>query len=144
MLDLKTRVDLEEEKFAILRHEELDRAGIPVARGTRHADRGFAQTRTQRVVDRGAGCLLDELLVATLYRAITLAEPEDPSVLVGDDLHLDVARALQEAFDEELRPAERRLCLTGRQPPRGVQLGCVPYRPHALATAAAGGFQHHR
>ena len=59
---------------------------------------------------RGAG-LLDHLLVAALDRAVAHARRPDVAVVVGDDLHLDVAGIGDEAFEEHDRVAERALGL---------------------------------
>ena len=109
MLDLQPGVHLEE------REQLLVRAG----RGTRRCrrrrsrrpctrrDRGLAQRPVllggQR---RGAG-LLEHLLVAPLHRAVADARRPDRAVLVGDDLHLDVPAALDQALHEDDRVAER-------------------------------------
>ena len=47
--------------------------------------------RAQLGVDGRRGRLLDDLLVAALDRALPLEEVDDVAVLVGEDLHLDVA-----------------------------------------------------
>ena len=58
----------------------------------RERDRGAAHLLAQRRVDRGRGAFLDQLLVPPLHRAVALAEMHDIAVLVGEHLHLDVAR----------------------------------------------------
>ena len=57
---------------------------------------------------RWAGCFLDELLVASLHRAVTLTEVDRVAVLVADDLKLDVSWPLQVFLDVHIAVAERR------------------------------------
>ncbi len=51
------------------------------------------QTRRRR--------FLDHLLVAPLHRAVALAQRHDLARAVAEDLHLDVARVLDELFQEQ-------------------------------------------
>src|SRR5712691_5252338 len=100
MLDLEARVHLEEREAAARVDEELNGAGVLVSRGARDPDRRVAETLAQRGVDGGRRRLLDELLVAALDRTVALAEPHDAAPRVAKDLHLDVARSLDELLDE--------------------------------------------
>ena len=65
--------------------------------------------RAQLLVDRRRRRLLDELLVTALDRAVALAEMDHRAVLVGEDLHLDVARILEVALDVDRVVGEIRL-----------------------------------
>jgi hypothetical protein len=49
--------------------------------------------------------------VAALQRALALADVDDVAVLIADDLHLDVARRLDEFFGVHRTVAEERLGL---------------------------------
>ena len=73
--------------------------GRAVAGGARGVDGDLADPRAQRRVDGRRRRLLDELLVATLDRAVALAEEEHGAVRVGEDLRLDVARVLEVPLD---------------------------------------------
>ena len=96
-------------------------------------------------VDRGRGRFLDELLVAPLHRAVALAEVDDVAVRVGEDLDLDVARALDGALEQQPRVAERRLRFGRRRSERGVELAPrSSTQPHAAAAAAGRGLDHQR
>ena len=63
---------------------------------------------------------------------------------VAEDLHLDVFRPADVAFDEHFRPAERRagfaLCFFKF----AWQFLGVPHDPHAPPAAAEAGFEHDR
>ena len=97
VLDLDAAVQLEEVEVAPVEHE-LDGAGAAVADRAAERDRGLAHPRSKLAVERGGGRLLEHLLVAALDRALALAEGDDLAVLVGEQLDLDVARALDEAL----------------------------------------------
>ncbi len=56
---------------------------------------------------------LQQLLVAALDGALALAERDDVAVLVGEDLELDVARALDELLHVHVAVAERRRGFAG-------------------------------
>ncbi len=88
--------------------EELDRAGADVADRLDGSARRVVQDLAHLVADRRRRCLLDDLLVAALDRAVTVADDPARAVGVGHDLHLDVARGRQVGLDEHRGVAERR------------------------------------
>src|SRR5215218_8581523 len=92
MLHLKPRVQLDEIERAVRADEELERAGVEIAHGTARALRSLLHRLTLLGRERRRRRLLDELLVATLDRALALAEREHVSLAVGKHLHLDVPR----------------------------------------------------
>ena len=105
MLDLKAGVHLEEEKLAVLK-EELNGSSVDVAAGLGDLDGRFAHGATDFVGEVGGRRLFDQLLVATLGRAVTLAEPQHVAMGVGQNLHFDVAGPGQVALDVALRATE--------------------------------------
>ena len=60
----------------------------------------------ERIRERGSRCLLDELLVAALDRAVAIAQVHD-ALAVPEHLHLDVPPAAHEALEVDARIAER-------------------------------------
>ena len=98
MLHLKARVDLEEEELAVAEHE-LDGARIHIAGGGHRANRRLAHRGANLSADRGRGRLFDDLLVPALYRAFTFAEMDGVTVLVTDDLDLDMTRLANVALE---------------------------------------------
>ena len=136
VLDLQTGVDLEEGDQAVVADEEFD--------GARTVVTGLAADGLGRRVDAVAlfvgeercGCLLDELLEATLQRAVAGTGDDHVAVLIGDDLRLDVACLVEVALDEALAATERGDGLTGgRLEQLGDLLDGVGHL-HAAATAA--------
>src|SRR5262249_34455374 len=97
VLDLEARVDLEEVELARRIEDELDGAGVHVTDLLRDPDRRFGEALAEFGSERGRRRLLEQLLVPALDRALALAEERDAPGAVGQDLGLDVARALDEA-----------------------------------------------
>src|SRR6266478_4241881 len=115
VLDLQPRVDLEEVELAVAIHEELDGAGIYVARRPRDPAGRLAHLAPQLGGDAGRWALLDELLIPALDRALALAEMNDGAVGVGEDLDLDVARRGDVLLDVDGRVAKGRAGLGARR-----------------------------
>src|SRR5206468_5468497 len=87
--------------------------------------------------------LLDHLLVATLDRALALAEMNDVAARIAQHLDFDMARPLDEALDEHPSIAEARLRLAGRAHETVAAFAVVEREPHPLAAAAGGCLDHH-
>src|SRR5690606_8360821 len=91
VLDLETRVHLEERDRAVGADEELARSRADVA--------DLAQDRLRRLVEDAVllirqerrGRLLDELLVAALQRAVARRDDDDVARRIREALRLDVA-----------------------------------------------------
>ena len=66
------------------------------------------------------------------------------TVMVGEDLHLDVARTVDEPFDVERAVAEGRGRFAPRRLDRLLNLACVVDVAHALAAAAGRRLDEHR
>ena len=78
-------------------------------------------------LDRGRRRLLDQLLVASLHRAVALAEVDRVAVAVGEDLDLDVPRLDDRALEDA-----RRRRRTRAAPPTGR---CAAHRRTRVAAA---------
>ena len=140
VLDLDARIHFEEEVLAI-GEQPLDRAGAAVADSARGVGRDLADPLAQRGIDdpRRCGRLLDQLLVASLDRAVPLAEVNDATVGVGEHLDFDVARIGHVALEVDGRVTEELLTLANRPLEGGFELGLTERHSEALTAAAAGG-----
>src|SRR5204863_5802630 len=101
MLDLEPGVHLEEEERSALIDDELARPRAHVADRCRERDRRFAHPRAQRGIGGRRRALFDQLLVPPLCRAVALADRPNRAVAVGEELDLDVPRALDRTFEDE-------------------------------------------
>ena len=144
MLDLDPRVHLEEIKRLLLVDEELHRAGAAIGKALREAYGGLVETATQEFGQSGRGRFLDQFLIATLDRAVPLAQVDHASCAIAENLHLDVAPACDEALEVYARISKGGSGLRGGERNRGRQLR-QPLDPlHASATAAANRLDEQR
>ena len=145
VLDLQTGVDLEERERLVARVvEELHRARADVADREREPfGRRLELVGLLRGQQRRGG-LLDDLLVATLDRAVADAEGPRRPVAVGDQLHLDVAGAGDQALEEDRAVAEGAQRLVAGALVGVLEVGCRRDHPDAPAPAARGGLEHER
>ena len=111
--------------------DELDRPGAPVADRPAERDRCLEDRGAQALLERGGGRLLEHLLVPALHRAVALAEGDDVPVRVGEELDLDVARALEVALAVERPVPERARGLALGRGERLVEVRRVAHDAHA-------------
>ena len=124
VLDLQAGVHLHEEELVgrVGGDDELDGAGAGVVDAARGVARGGADAGAGLGIQQRRRRLLDDLLVAALQAALTLAEVDHAAVRIGENLHLDVPGTLDEPLEEQRVVAERR----GRLAPgRGQRVGQV-------------------
>src|SRR5690606_24871653 len=115
--------------------EKLDRAGVDVADLLRECDCVAMQRLTDALVEQWGGRNLDDLLVASLHRAVALEEVHGLPRAIGKNLHLDVTRAQHGLLDEHARIAESALGLAHRGLQRRANLlwGVDPTHPSPAA-----------
>ncbi len=94
--------------------------------------------------DLEAGGFFDELLVAALDGALALAEGHDVAVLVGQDLELDVAGALDELLHVEVAVGEGVEGFGGGGLEHSGELVLAADDAHAATAAAGYGFEDDR
>ena len=91
-------------------------------RGPHLLAHGLAHLLAKIRGQEGRGSLFDELLVATLNRAVSLAEVQDLAVTIGQDLELDVTGVLNVFLDVDRTIAESffgfAACDVAREPRR--------------------------
>jgi hypothetical protein len=109
VLHLQTRVHLQEEQGAVVcPTQELDGPGARVAEGTRCIHGQLSQVLGLVAIERGAGALLDQLLVFALDRALALAQVHGRAERIDQELHLHVPAAGEIALEVERAVTECR------------------------------------
>jgi hypothetical protein len=148
VLDLDPGVDLEEVELTaafvggVGVDQELDRAGPPVAEPFAERDRRVPEPVSQVVVEARRGCLLDELLVAPLYRAVPVPEVNDV-LAVPEQLHLDVPPPFDVALQVHAGVAERGRRLRAGHRDRPREFRRVTHHPQPAPAAAPGRLDEH-
>ena len=102
MLNLQPGVHLQKVKFATGVQQKLHRAGADIVHRPGRLHRGLTHGLPQLRRHHRTGGLLHHLLMATLQRAISLAQMNDVAVGVGENLHLDVTGALHQTFQNKI------------------------------------------
>ena len=109
MLDLQTRVHLQEVERTVFVEQELDGPGVRIIHGLLPREpQPRPCVRADRYVERQRRRFFENFLVAPLDRALAFAEMNRGAVQVGNDLEFDVARPRDVALQEHGRIAERR------------------------------------
>ena len=80
--------------------------------------------------------------MAPLNAAVALAEVHDVAVRVGEDLHFDVTRRDERAFEEHFRVAERRERFRARRTQRACEIAVRENESHAAAATARRRLDH--
>src|SRR5262249_22596090 len=99
---------------------------------------------TQAPIERGRRSLLEDLLVTALERALALAEVNDVVVLIGEDLKLDVARAVEILLEVDAILAERGLGFAARGVDCAVGPGGLAHDAHPAPAAPRGRLDQYR
>ena len=143
MFHLQAGVHLEEIKV-FARKQKLDRARVDVPNGLCGRDGGAGHPLTNGRGDRRTRGFFDHLLVPPLQCAITFKQVHGLPVRVGHDLHFDVPRPLNQAFDVDRAVGKR----TGRFARRGrnglVRFTLGAHNAHTLAATTGRRFQQGR
>ena len=144
MLDLDPAVDLDEVEVAVAVDEELERPDVLVAGRDDGPDRPLGEVRPGGWRQGRRRRLLEDLLVASLDRAVALAEVDAVAEAVDRDLDLDVAGVVEPLLEVQRVVAERGLRLGAADLDRLLELAGRADHPHALAAAAGGRLDEHR
>src|SRR5215203_4908392 len=89
VLDLQPGVDLEQPEVAVRCQQELGRGGVLQPDGARDGYPKTVKRPTLLHGQPGRWRLLDELLMAALYRAVAFAERNDVAMVIAEKLDLD-------------------------------------------------------
>ena len=145
VLHLHAWIHLDEVELAGVRIlQKLDRARVEIAHCPTDLQRLLTQRTTLLVGEKRRRRTLDDLLVAPLYRAITLEQMHEIAVRIPEQLHFDVTRTPHEFLEIHLVIAERRLGLAARGRDHFLQVAFVLDDSHAAAAAAPTRLEHHR
>jgi hypothetical protein len=97
MLNLNARIDFNKVEFSSIRIlQKLDRSGVLIVCSFTDTHTQIAQRLTLDIRHKNRGRALNNLLIATLYSAVTLPQMNQSSVPIAKQLHLDVARSADE------------------------------------------------
>ena len=149
VLDLQTRVHLEEVQLARRRRDELDRARALVVDGSNDAERVLEEPRAPpgaffALKKRGGRRrLLDDLLVAPLHAAFAFRKSDRRPEPIAKHLNLDVPRRFDVALDVDARIAERGAPAIGARRRGALELRHVAGDLHADTTAPARRLDEH-
>src|SRR5690606_7140164 len=139
MFDLNPRIHFDEKPIAgFAVDEELDRARVRVFYFACDFQRGVAKGGGDGGIEAGAGRLFDDLLVASLDRAVAFVEVQEVAVRIGEDLDFDVAGAADEALQEDRSVPERAARLGLRFLQEFFQVVRVADHAHPAPAAAEG------
>ena len=136
MFHLQTGIHLDEIEPSVLK-EELDRARTEIAQLLQRARDDSSDLHALVGVECGAAGFFPDLLVASLQRAVALAQMNHVACAVGQHLHFDVARLLEIFLHVHGIIGERRLGFGARRRQGELQVRRLVRHLHA-ASAAAG------
>src|SRR6266851_7507104 len=144
MLNLKPRVHLEEEEVSFRIDKKLDRTGVNVSCRARDADFCLSHAPAHFGVYYRRGALLDHLLMTPLKRTFALAEVNDSSKAVTNELNLNVPGGIDVFLyvDRSVVEAGRRL--RSRERKSTCDLIARTDQAQTLASATRSGLQHDR
>ena len=106
MLDLQPRVHFHEIEPPVFSHEELDRADAGIGYGRGDSNRRLPERIAKCCIHQRRRRFLDHLLVATLARAVALAEMDDVAMGIGSDLNLYMTDVVERPLEDHGRGAE--------------------------------------
>jgi hypothetical protein len=113
VLHLDARVHLDEVIMSLRIEEEFHGARVVVIHGPRDGNGRLAHLRAQPRGQNQRRGDLDQLLVATLDRAVAFTQMDHVAVAVRQDLELNMVRTVDVFLDKQAAIAERREGLAG-------------------------------
>src|SRR5690606_13670914 len=143
MLDLKARVHLDEEEFAVL-VKELDRAGAGIAEFGHGIGHPCTDLYALLDIERRRGGFLPNLLMAALQRAVALAQVDGLTGAVAHDLYFDMARLFEIFLDINGFIAKSSACFRARRGQGLAEFRFAACYLHAASAAAGCRLDEHR
>ena len=144
VLHLDSGVHFHEVEVAVLVHQELDGSRPLVFDEFGCLDRRSSHLLAKLVGHEGRWGLLGQLLVPSLHRAVTLGKVTGSSLVVTDDLNLDVPGFFDQLLHVHAVVAEGCLGLLTCGIPGGLQVLLLPDRAHALSSSSGSRLEHDR
>ncbi len=141
MLDLKSRIHFHEIEVAGRVEQEFHGSRAAIIDGAGGGGCRIIHALPQGIGQAGSGCLLYDLLVPALDRAIALEKRDTIAVAIGKDLHFHMPWPFEIFLDQHAVIAEggKRLALCAGKLCRKVAF--LPHDAHALAAATGRGFE---
>src|SRR5436190_20343621 len=136
VLDLDPAVDLDEVEVSGRVDQELERADVLVTGRDGSADGALGKVEPGGVGERRRRCLLEDLRVAALHRAVALEQMDAMSIAVDRDLDLDMPVLVESALQVQRIDAERHLSFGPTDAQYRFELTRGAHHPHALDAAA--------
>ncbi len=125
-------------------HQKLNRARILIAHRSPQFHRRFANGLAHHRIEIVRRRHLDDLLVPSLNRTVTLIQVHQPSLPITQNLHLDVLGLPHEFLDEDIRNPECRTRLATGLVKRCIELFRPFDHPHPPAAAPHRRLDDHR
>ena len=144
MFHLDSRVDFEKHELTVS-NQEFDGCQPAVVSPCAQPHRGLMQLTTEFLGKALSGCDFDELLVAPLDAAVTVAQRQRTcrwARRCSDDLHLDMPRVGQVRLGKDCPIAESQLGLSGGLPVGIVNLVDAVDDSHTAAAATGQRLDH--
>src|SRR5258708_31328354 len=114
MFHLQPRVHLEKIEILLLVDEKLDGTSVRVIRSLCHTHSYFAHSAPHILVDYGRRRFFQNFLMTPLQRTFTLAKINRASMLIRENLHLNVPRIDDRLLDVNFTVTKRALRLAAR------------------------------
>lgn len=144
MLDLDAGVDFDKVVTVLLVDKELGGACVAVLDVPGDLDSVVQNSLTNIFGKVGRGSNLDDLLVATLDRAVTLEQMDAVALSISEELDFDVPWTLNESLDEDSSVTKRALGFADCALKGILELGMGTNDTHPTTSTAHSGFNDDR
>jgi hypothetical protein len=138
VLDLDTRVNLDEIVSAHLVNQEFCRSSIAISNALGQLNSIAQDCLADFLGQMSSRRNFDNLLMPALHGAISLEEVDSVSSSIGEKLHLNVTRPFQETFDEDSAITESGLGFADSAFEGSFEVGLFTNNTHTTASATHG------
>ena len=144
MFHLHSRVHFYEIVVAVFVHQEFNCTGASVVDRSGYFESVVTDSLPLFLCYGKSRCEFDNLLVPSLYGAVSFIQVDQIAVFVAQHLDFYVFRPFDVLFDEHIIDSEGFLCFAFCASEFFSYLIRCPDDPHASSTAARGSFEHYR